>query len=358
MSDKQDSKPNVPSKAEEAMQNASQTASETTISVHSEVAMEASPAGKDTAQPGDEEFEAPVRNQPVVDVDALIINLDGYEGPLDVLLELARTQKVDIRKISMLALVEQYLLFIEAARQSNLELAADYLVMASWLAYLKSKLLLPKPEENGEEPTADEMAARLAFQLQRLEAMRKATENLYKLPRLGINVFPRGCPEGVRVTRTPDWQADLFDLLKAYTTQRVATVDRDYKPEKPKVFTLEDARVRLSRILGMIPDWQELRGLSPLQDVDAPESSVIASAFHAALEFAKDGQIDLRQLGHFEPIYVRRREAEGEAGSNEENTGSISNLPEPGGDQSTAQVISDATHEQFTDDDALRADAV
>lgn len=277
----------------------------------------------------DADFDSPVRIEPEVDVDALIVNLDGYEGPLDVLLDLARSQKVDIRKISMLTLVEQYLTFVEAARRKDLELAADYLVMASWLTYLKSKLLLPKLEEDGEEPTADEMAARLAFQLQRLEAMRKATEDLYKLPQLGINVFARGCPEGVRVTRTPEWQADLFDLLKAYTTQRVATVERDYKPQKPKVFTLEDARQRLSRILGAIPEWQELRALSPLRDVDAPESSVVASAFHAALEFAKEGHLDMRQLGHFEPIYIRKR-ADASVDNGGGEGGSVTSLPEPG----------------------------
>ncbi|MEQ8749998.1 MAG: ScpA family protein, partial [Amphiplicatus sp.] len=152
----------------------------------------------------EEPFDAPVRGEPSPAdsaIDALIVNLDGYEGPLDILLELARTQRVDIRKISMLALVEQYLAFIEAARVRDLELAADYLVMAAWLAFLKSKLLLPVIGDSGDEPTADEMAARLAFQLQRLEAMRKAADALLHSPQLGINVFPRGAPEGVRVRR-------------------------------------------------------------------------------------------------------------------------------------------------------------
>ncbi|HXI85994.1 MAG TPA: ScpA family protein, partial [Parvularculaceae bacterium] len=148
------------------------------------VVMEASGAG-DAPDADADAFDAPVRLAPVADIDALIVNLDGYEGPLDLLLELARAQKVDLRKISMLALVEQYLAFIEAAKTRDLELAADYLVMAAWLAYLKSRLLLPAPEEGGEEPTADELAARLAFQLMRLEAMRKAAEALLDLPRLG-----------------------------------------------------------------------------------------------------------------------------------------------------------------------------
>ena len=266
------------------------------------------PEGSDESQEG-EAFDAPVRGAPEVDVDALIVNIDGYEGPLDLLLDLARAQKVDLRKISVLALVEQYLAFVEAAKEHRLELAADYLVMAAWLAFLKSKLLLPAPQEEGEEPTADEMAARLAFQLQRLEAMRNAADALYKRPQLGVEVFLRGAPEGVRVKRTPQWQASLFDLLQAYAKQRVAAVDRTYKPTPPKVFKIEEARVRLARILGAIPDWVDLRSLAPLNDVDAPASSVVASAFNAALEFAKHGKIDLRQTAHFEPIYVRRKDA-------------------------------------------------
>ena len=263
----------------------------------------------------EEPFDAPVRGEPLSAdgaIDALIVNLDGYEGPLDILLELARTQRVDIRKISMLALVEQYLAFVEAARLRDLELAADYLVMAAWLAFLKSKLLLPVIGDSGDEPTADEMAARLAFQLQRLEAMRKAADALLHSPQLGINVFPRGAPEGVRVRRKSDWQASLFELLQAYTRQRVAAVDRTYTITPPKVFSVEDARARLERILGAIPEWTELRQLVPHREVDAPVASVTASAFNAALEFAKNGRLDIRQLAHFEPIYVRRR-ADGEA---------------------------------------------
>ncbi len=270
---------------------------------------EGSPDGADPVA----DFDAPVRSAPTdgqaeADIDALVVNIDGYEGPLDVLLDLARTQKVDIRKISMVALVDQYLVFVEVAKQRNLELAADYLVMAAWLAYLKSRLLLPVGDEQGDEPTADEMAARLAFQLQRLEAMRNAVEALQARPQFGMDFLPRGAPEGVRVTRTPDWQADLYELLRAYTTQRVAAVDRDYHIDPPKVYSIEMARLRLERILGGIPDWTDLRTLAPLKEVDAPDASVIASAFNAALEFAKDGRIDMRQLGAFEPIFVRVRQ--------------------------------------------------
>ena len=264
---------------------------------------------RSTETSAEEPFDAPVRTTETdADIDALIVNLDGYEGPLDVLLDLARTQKVDIRKISMVALVDQYLAFVDAAKQRNLELAADYLVMAAWLAYLKSRLLLPVDEEEGDEPTADEMAARLAFQLQRLEAMRNAVEALQAMPRLGINVFPRGAPEGVRITRIPEWKADLYELLQAYATQRIAAVDRDYKVDPPKVYSIELARQRLERILGAIPEWAELRALTDANDVDAPESSIIASAFNAALEFARDGRLELRQMAHFEPIYVRTRQ--------------------------------------------------
>ncbi len=307
----------------------------------------------------DEEFDRPVRTEGQVsdnDDDGLIINLDGYEGPLDVLLDLARRQKVDIVKISMLDLVEQYLSFVELARKKNLELAADYLVMASWLAYLKTKLLLPQPEAEGDEPTADEMAARLAFQLQRLEAMRNATQALMKLPRLGLDVFPRGCPEGVRVTKTPDWQADLFELLKAYTSQRVKTVDRNYRPTKPKVFSLEEARARLSRILGMIPEWSELRSLTTDQDIDAPKSSVIASAFHAALEFAKEGKLDIRQLGTFEPIYIKSLQGDqngtGEQGQGGGGNSDVTALPEPDSNQSGTKPNTDelATDKLATDE--------
>jgi segregation and condensation protein A len=264
--------------------------------------------GVGTPPPADA-FDAPVRVAPDPDIESLIVNLDGFEGPLDLLLELARTQRVDLRRISMLGLVEQYLAFVEIAKSKNLELAADYLVMAAWLAYLKSKLLLPVAAGGGEEPSADEMAARLAFQLQRLDAMRRSAEALFHLPQLGINVFPRGMPEGVRVIRKADWRADLFELLKAYARQRVAAVDRTYKIEPPKVYSIEEARARIARMLGAIPDWIDFRRLAPARDIDAPAASVLASAFNATLEFAKNGRLDIRQLEPFGPIYVKSRPA-------------------------------------------------
>jgi segregation and condensation protein A len=265
--------------------------------------IEASPA--ETAE---EEFDAPVRTQPEdseTDPDALIVRLEEYEGPMDVLLDLARRQKVDLVKISVLTLVEQYLAFIEEAKARKLEIAADYLVMASWLTYLKSKMLLPKVEEQGEEPTADEMAAQLAFQLQRLEAMRAAADKIMELPQRGQHFFMRGMPEGVRVTRKTEWTAEMFDLLEAYATQRVKAVDATIKYTPPKVYLIEEARERLSRILGAIPDWAELTALSPIDEVDAPRESVIASAFNAALEYAKAGKVEIRQTGAFAPLYLR-----------------------------------------------------
>lgn len=256
--------------------------------------------------PVDEDFDAPPRAVDL-EMDGLIINLDGFEGPLDVLLELARNQRVDLRRISMLALVEQYLAFVEAAKRKNLELAADYLVMAAWLTYFKSKLLLPAVDGPADEPTADEMAARLAFQLQRLDAMRKAAEAILHLPQLGVNVFPRGMPEGVRVRRKTAWHADLIELLKAYTRQRIAAVDRTYKVDPPKVYSIEEARERISRLLGAIPEWTDFRTLAPAPEIDAPASSVTASSFNAMLEFAKGGRLDIRQIEPFGVIYVRSR---------------------------------------------------
>lgn len=263
----------------------------------------------------EEPFDAPVRGAPTdALVEALIVNIDGFEGPLDILLELARTQKVDLRKISILALVEQYLVFIDAARLKDLDLAADYLVMAAWLAYLKTKLLLPASQTPGEEPSADEMAARLAFQLQRLEGMRKAADALLGLPQLGLTVFTRGAPEGLTIRRAPDWQATLFDLLQAYARQRIVAIDRTYIVTPPKVFSIEEARARLERMLGAIPEWTALETLLPTAQADMPPNSIIASAFNAALEFAKGGKLDIRQLGAFETIYVRRRNVALEGG--------------------------------------------
>lgn len=258
---------------------------------------------------GDDPFDTPARVMP--DPDDLIVRLDGYEGPLDMLLDLARRQKVDLRYISVHALVEQYLAFVAEAREQNLELAADYLVMASWLTYLKSRLLLPTPAKADDEPTADELSARLAFQLMRLDAMRTAAEALTELPQLGRDVFRRG-ERGLRTATSTEWHANLVDLLKAYGRQRVAAIEPVLHRPTPKVMPLEAARARLTAILGDIPDWcllstldSRVRGEDDDDEDGVPPRSVIASHFSAALEHAKAGRLELRQSGAFAPLYIR-----------------------------------------------------
>jgi segregation and condensation protein A len=243
--------------------------------------------------------------------EALIIDIDGYEGPLDVLLVLARAQKVDLRKISILALAEQYLQFINEARRKQLDLAADYLVMASWLAYLKSKLLLPEPEADG-EPTADELAERLTLQLQRLEAIRLAAARLMARERLGSDVFLRGAPEGIRVIKTPRFSDTLLDLLKAYSTQRVKKIaHNNYELQRLPVFAIEAARHRLEQMLGVIIDWSTIDMLVPNEYATGrTRRTGIASMLSASLEMTRDGLIELRQTAPFAPLYIRRRQAQ------------------------------------------------
>ncbi len=270
------------------------------------------PQGESSSEMSAEDFSA----APVL-AEALIVDVDGFEGPLDVLLMLARSQKVDLKKISIVALVDQYLEFVAAAKRLNLELAADYLVMASWLAYLKSKLILPAPEETEEEPSGEEMAARLQFRLQRLQAMREAGARLMARDRLGRDVFARGAPEGVRIIRKAKYEADLFELLKAYTSQRVRTISRnDFKIEKMPVFAIELARKRVERMFGKLKDWNSLDSLLPQewiadQSVKAEPGhkwkSARASTFLACLEMVKEEQLDIRQLSEFGPIYVRSK---------------------------------------------------
>jgi len=252
---------------------------------------------------------------------ALIVDVDGYAGPLDVLLMLARAQKVDLRKISILALVEQYLAFIAAAKRMELELAADYIVMASWLTYLKSRLLLPESEKEDEEPTGEELAARLAFQLQRLQSMRDVGARLMARDRLGLNVFKRGMPEGLRLIRKPSYQATIYDLLKAYADQRISVISHeDFHVKRAPVFAIEDARKRIERMFGKIREWSTLESLLPNGWVGTPEDAIAspeqkrrtakASTFTASLELVKDGQMEIKQLTHFGPVYLRKRSAE------------------------------------------------
>ncbi|MBX9587990.1 MAG: segregation/condensation protein A [Hyphomonadaceae bacterium] len=242
--------------------------------------------------------------------EALIVNLEGFEGPLDLLLALARTQKVDLAKISVLALAEQYLAFVNQALKARLELAADYLVIAAWLAFLKSKLLLPREEGQEDQPSGDELAARLAFRLMRLEAMRNAAGKLVTRKRLGQDVFPRGNPEGVRTIRVRKYTAMIFDLLKAYADQRKRTVKRVHVVHRRTVWSIKEARLRLESLLGEgVGDWVQLdlflQRYGAMPDV---ARTARASSFGATLEMARDGLVELSQAEPFAPIYMRRRE--------------------------------------------------
>src|SRR5579863_9674398 len=207
-----------------------------------------------------DDFEA------VAPEDALVVTVDGFEGPLDLLLRLARDQKVDILKISVLRLADQYLEFIDRVRQVNLELAADYLVMAAWLAYLKSKLILPQPPGVDGEPTADEMAARLRWRLKRLEVMREASARLMARDRIDRDVFARGAPEPVNVIKLRTYKDTLYDLLTAYATERVRKMGgKTYQPTMPPILKIEEARERLERMLGRMPEWSTLVELLPFE---------------------------------------------------------------------------------------------
>ena len=237
--------------------------------------------------------------------ERLVVDLEGFEGPLDLLLALAREQKVDLKRISILKLADQYLDFIGHARRLRLEVAADYLVMAAWLAYLKSRLLLPE-EEQEEEPTASEMAAALAFQLQRLQAMQDAGAKLLARPRLGLEVFRRGAPERFRSIRTPVFEVTLFDLLKSYADhhrrQEVATLH--ITPNE--LYTVEQALERLQRLLGRTPDWQSISSFLPPDVRDGVVArSALASTFVASLELARSGKVQIRQNTPFGPIYIK-----------------------------------------------------
>jgi segregation and condensation protein A len=240
---------------------------------------------------------------------SLVVTVDGFEGPLDLLLTLARNQKVDIAKISILKLADQYLEFIEQAKRINLELAADYLVMAAWLAYLKSRLVLPQEKAPEGEPSADEMAARLRWRLQRLDAMRAAATRLMGRERLDRDVFGRGDPEALNVIKLRTYKDTLYDLLTAYATDRVRKLGGNaYKPQMAPVLQIEEARERLERMLGKISDWSGLTRLLPFEwQGGARRRSAMASTLLACLELARDGKVELQQMAPFEEIFVRDR---------------------------------------------------
>ncbi len=239
--------------------------------------------------------------------ESLVVDLAGFEGPLDLLLHLARTQKVDLTRISVLALAEQYLVFIERARKIRIELAADYLVMAAWLAYLKSRLLIPKQAKD-DGPSGEEMAASLAFRLKRLEAMRDAATRLINRNRLGRDVFARGMPEHIPTERRSSFEASLYDLLNAYSSLRQRHAVTQVTIEKRTVWSLSDAREILSLLVGGFEDdWAALDNFI-LRYLRNPteRTTAIASAFAATLELVREGRLELRQDGAFQPIYLRR----------------------------------------------------
>ena len=239
--------------------------------------------------------------------DDLIVNLSGYEGPLDVLLIMAKSQKVDLMKISILQLTEQYLVFIAEVRKKNLELAADYLVMAAWLAYLKSNLLLPR-EETGEELTAEQMAERLKFQLKKLEAIRQVSEKLMNLPVLGTNFFNRGMPEGIRLIRTPEYYLSLYDLLKSYANQRYKSAYSSMVIEKPAVYAMEEALVRLQRMVGTAFEWTKLENFLPPEFSKGKNArSGVAGTLAAAMELVREGVLEVQQLAPFGPVFIKNK---------------------------------------------------
>jgi segregation and condensation protein A len=245
--------------------------------------------------------------------EAFVVDLDGFEGPLDLLLALARTQKVDLARISINALVSQYLAYIREAQKLRLELAADYLVMAAWLAFLKSRLLLPRDDAADDGPSGEELAARLAFRLMRLEAMRNAAAQLLTRKRLDRDIFARGMPEGVRTIRTREHSAEIYDLLKAYAEQRTrTTVRRAHVVKRRTVWSIKDARQRLETLVGRSASgsWVQLDFFLE-QFLPSPElgRTALASSFGATLEMAREGHIEIRQAGPFAPIYLRRKEA-------------------------------------------------
>lgn len=243
--------------------------------------------------------------------EALIIDVDGFEGPLDLLLTLSRTQKVDLRKISVLQLAEQYLAFVTKARVLRIELAADYLVMAAWLAYLKSRLLLP-PDPSDEGPSAEELAAHLAFQLERLQAMREAAAQLMARDQKGRDFFARGLPEDVTRKRKITYGATLLDLMQAYARIRTRDDFRPFVMDRDNVFTMEAALERLRGLIGYAGQWTDLTSWLPAGWDTNPQRrrSATAAHFAAVLEMTKSGQLELRQGETFAPLQVRKRQGE------------------------------------------------
>src|SRR5215831_4809973 len=247
------------------------------------------------------------------DEPALIVDVEGFEGPLDLLLTLSLQQKVDLAKISILALADQYLAFIEQARALRLELAADYLVMAAWLAYLKSRLLLPDTGEETEGPSAEDMAAAHALRLRRLEAMRAVAQELMGRPQLARDVFARGAPEPIVDIKHPQWTATLYDLLSAYAAQRQKHALARVQFARRTVWSLAEARDAIERLIGMASEWSRLDEFLIAYVVEPSQrATVLASSFAATLELVREGLAEMHQQGAFTPIYLRKRPADAE----------------------------------------------
>jgi segregation and condensation protein A len=254
------------------------------------------------------EFEADLAPERATDEPALVVDVEGFEGPLDLLLALARQQKVDLAKISILALADQYLAFIEEARKLRLELAADYLVMAAWLAYLKSRLLLP--DANAPEgQSAEDMAIALALRLKRLEAIRSVAEQLFGRTQLDRDVFRRGQPEAIAHIKHPEWTATIYDLLSAYAQQRQKTALAHVRLVKRTVWSLADAREALERLIGRSSDWARLdEYLISFVVEPSLAATVFASSFASTLELVREGAMEVHQQAAFAPLYVRKRQ--------------------------------------------------
>ncbi|MEQ8292012.1 MAG: ScpA family protein [Roseovarius sp.] len=264
------------------------------------------------ASMADESFEEAGQVERVADrmaAEALIVDVDGFEGPLDLLLTLGRTQKVDLRQISVLQLAQQYLAFVEKAKQLRIELAADYLVMAAWLAFLKSRLLLP-PDPEDEGPSGEELAAHLAFQLERLQAMRERAAQLMGRDRLGRDFFARGIPEDVTRVKKVNYTATLLDLMQGYARIRTKDEFRPYAMDRDALFTLEQALERMRGLIGFAGTWTDIVSYLPEGFTTDParRRSATASTFAASLELVKEGRVEIRQSEHFAPVQLRRKD--------------------------------------------------
>jgi len=258
-------------------------------------------------------------DQPSIEAeDTLVVRMDGFEGPLDLLLALSRAKKIDLTALSIAELAGQYIDYIENLKKHRLEIAADYLVMAAWLTFLKSKLLLPSPEDDEEGPSGDELAAMLAFRLKRLDAMRKASKTLMERPQLGQDFYPCGAPAGFTIVTKHRYKPDFYGLLKAYASARQKDLTSNYKVKKREVWSIKRARERLQSLLGFSIEW------APIQDLivqflgnEDMKKTTVASTFGASLEMARDGVIELRQEDHFKPLYVKVRDAASEKNAKE-----------------------------------------